>query len=1106
MTRRCWISTVQQRRESAPKVVYNLEGCFMISFFTRCCFFLLLTVVVGNLVACSDSTTLHCEDSSNCASARECREGLCVQQPLAEWSLETFTEPSRPDEAEPPTEPASNERVYREPSPDDGGDGEHSFEQALLDSPSPLCQKDTRSSCYTGPSKTAGVGECQMGIRFCEADGVWSSCRNEVTPAPEICDGKDNNCNGQIDEGMRPTPCAKQQGACKGAVQRCAGVQGWRLCEDADYLRHSSDYEAEETLCDNKDNNCDGHVDQLGPSQTCTIPGRKSDCARGHKVCSKGQPVCRPIVTPQPFEVCGNKIDDNCDGRVDEADACPIAILQSKPTDYNVLGNGSVVLLTNLKVLCLQLKGASFKPFKQLHIDPTQDTKVLDGTYVHGFWVLPQSQRFVVLWTYLVKTNPTPWKYHTYLQFLDSSCNLVGTRQQLDVSDFTSARPYQNVSVAANDTFVVSLYDDKQGGRLFYFDAKGQSASNPMPTLPAKRSFCKNSNRETNLFVAFNAKGQGVIVCSVKGTPNQTIHFRRFDANTLTFLDKQYRLLQASKSKTQFLLPPAINPQGAYRISWQETGPSGRAVHAFFDGAGQQQAVVPQSSYHFHSVRPSVLGSDFLWGNESLGLWYRYNAKGQQVLVKKASVFSVRVSQQKKVYALQKRGSTKLLVNAFSFAGQACQGKLCVCLPYEQRSCVQDPWISRLPKPCQAGKQLCQPDGLGWGPCLGEIIRTAEQCGDKKDNDCDGQVDEGCSSLNTITPPGLDAFDVGKDGSIVAAFWNGANLTGYCYRNDRSVKRGFALVSSPFTMDPHRVVGYSQTSMSVRIAQQSGHILFSWFERENTSYRMMSRLYDADCLPVTKPIVWSTSYLFSLHSGQKVHRTFIDDFGNFALLGRDLKNQQQYLHLYNNKGVKMGKNIPLTPPGEACTNTPVAALHPTAQTIMIVCLDNKGVPYYRRYHFSRGFLDKAFVPLLPHNPLPSGRHVLSLLEFNHKGEIVLLSHRVQGTKSGTLYASFFDANVKFLTTRAYGSYRMQGAPFMTTSAKVVRWNNDFVFRDGGASSRVVSWYRYSAKGNLISKGQFSSNDSFPPDTLRVSNNRTYLQTKFSIRKSLVTFK
>jgi RHS repeat-associated protein len=88
--------------------------------------------------------------------------------------------------------------------PGDGdADGTPAFDIGAIEGPGagPQCTPGTMESCYSGPGGTQGVGICQAGERTCQADGTFGPCQGEVAPGVEVCNGQDDDCDGQIDGG-----------------------------------------------------------------------------------------------------------------------------------------------------------------------------------------------------------------------------------------------------------------------------------------------------------------------------------------------------------------------------------------------------------------------------------------------------------------------------------------------------------------------------------------------------------------------------------------------------------------------------------------------------------------------------------------------------------------------------------------------------------------------------------------------------------------------------------------------------------------------------------------------------------------------------------------
>jgi hypothetical protein len=195
----------------------------------------------------------------------------------------------------------------------------------------------------TGISQGCGVGKCAGGITRCNAGGTGITCPSEANASAEMCNGADDDCDGQTDASDAADllandkrSCEKQAGVCSGSTKPAALCQfgAWSACTDAVYAAWSGSYQAGvETTCDALDNDCSGLVDEdfavvLLNGSTVTGAGKPCGvgrCAGGTTACLADHTgvYCTGEANVAP-ETC-NSLDDDCDGKTDAADAADLA-------------------------------------------------------------------------------------------------------------------------------------------------------------------------------------------------------------------------------------------------------------------------------------------------------------------------------------------------------------------------------------------------------------------------------------------------------------------------------------------------------------------------------------------------------------------------------------------------------------------------------------------------------------------------------------------------------------------------------------------------------------------------------------------------------------
>ncbi|NIP40592.1 MAG: hypothetical protein GTN39_03660 [Candidatus Aenigmarchaeota archaeon] len=128
--------------------------------------------------------------------------------------------------------------------------------------------------CLDGETDSCGsdVGECQAGTATCSGN-QWGSCQGGVGPSAEICDGLDNDCDGNSDNIQDTTnpltrDCSiNNQGICAVGTETCT-AGSWGGCPSP---QQEICWDGIDQNCDGSDSLCEGDIAPPGGNNCIDI-------------------------------------------------------------------------------------------------------------------------------------------------------------------------------------------------------------------------------------------------------------------------------------------------------------------------------------------------------------------------------------------------------------------------------------------------------------------------------------------------------------------------------------------------------------------------------------------------------------------------------------------------------------------------------------------------------------------------------------------------------------------------------------------------------------------------------------------------------------------
>jgi hypothetical protein len=229
-----------------------------------------------------------------------------------------------------------------------------------------------------GGSCSAGRGGCQRTAQWvCSADGFGAVCPAvPLNPTPELCDGVDNDCDGALDEDYQPRGVQCGLGVCQSSgTTSCVAGKEVSSCVPKQGA-------ASDLTCDGRDDDCNGEIDEDVARLAEVCNGRDDDCdGMSDESLSCGNAPAATCVA-RGAEICNGE-DDDCNGRFDENNVCGLSgdkgsllgvFFLCKDAACSALGHDGFMFLAN---------GAAFKAasFDEQSYDPGHGPYCVDGPF-----------------------------------------------------------------------------------------------------------------------------------------------------------------------------------------------------------------------------------------------------------------------------------------------------------------------------------------------------------------------------------------------------------------------------------------------------------------------------------------------------------------------------------------------------------------------------------------------------------------------------------------------------------------------------------------------------------------------------------------------------